>query len=189
MAQGGAPTILRSLNSQIEFARQNYENQQNIIRHLDVKAGVFVTALAFFLMNAPLAARDVVGKLRWGGPGSLWSAVYLISALALVSSFLVTAACVQRVIRVRGFKASGETPGLLFANDILRFDNADQYYAATEEATEQTLLRNYTTQVFLLSRIVREKAEALGVAGWPTGVCFTAWVVNIATALYISTWR
>jgi len=102
MTQGGSPAVLKNLNSQIEFAKQNYENQQNIIRHLDVKAGVFVTALAFFLMNAPLAARDVVGKLRLSGAGSVWSAVYLISGLALVSSFLATAACVQRVIRVRG---------------------------------------------------------------------------------------
>jgi hypothetical protein len=189
MAQGEAPTVLKSLSSQIEFAKQNYENQQNIIRHLDVKAGVFVTALAFFLMNAPLAAHDVVGKLRWSGPGSVSSVVYLISGLALVLSFLATAACVQRVIRVRGFRASGGTPGLLFADDILRFENAEQYHLATEEANEQTLLRNYTTQVFLLSRIVREKAEALGVAGWPTGICFSAWVVNVSTALYISTWR
>ena len=189
MAQRGFPAIEKSLNLQIEFAKQNYENQQNIIRHLDVKAGVFVTALAFFLMNAPLAARDVVGRLHWSGPGSFWCVVYALSALALVSSFLATAACVQRVIRVRGFKGSADTKGLLFANDILRFENADQYYAATEEASEETLLRNYTTQVFLLSKIVRDKAEALGVARWPTGICFTAWVVNVGTALYISTWR
>jgi hypothetical protein len=189
MTQGGAPAVLKNLNSQIEFAKQNYENQQNIIRHLDVKAGVFVTALAFFLMNAPLAARDVVGKLRLSGAGSVWSAVYLISGLALVSSFLATAACVQRVIRVRGFKPSGDTRGLLFANDILGFGDADQYYAATEEATDQELLRTYTTQVFLLSGIVRDKAEALGIARWPTAICFGAWVVNVGTALYISTWK
>jgi len=189
MAQRGFPAIERNLNSQIEFAKHNYENQQNIIRHLDVKAGVFVTALAFFLMNAPLAARDVVGKLHWSGPGSIWSAVYVLSGIALVASFLVTALCVQRVIRVRGFKGSGDKQGLLFANDILQFENADQYHAATEEASEETLLRNYTTQVFLLSKIVQEKAVALGVARWPTGICFGAWVVNVATALYISTWR
>jgi Family of unknown function (DUF5706) len=189
MAQPGLPAPVRNLNSQIEFAKHNYEDHQNIIRHLDVKAGVFVTALAFFLMNAPLAARDIVGKLRWSGPGSAWSAVYLISGLALVSSFLATAACIQRVIRVRGFKASGKARGLLFANDILQFDTPDQYYAATEEADEQTLLKNYTTQVFMLSKIVQQKAEALRFAGWPTAICFTAWVVNVSTALYISTWR
>src|SRR5947209_7151431 len=108
MAQREAPAIVRNLNSHIEFAKHNYENQQNIIRHLDVKAGVFVTALAFFLMNAPLAAHDIVGKLRWHGPGRVWSTVYLISGVALVSSFLASAACVQRVVRVRGFKASGQ---------------------------------------------------------------------------------
>ena len=189
MAQGGAPAILRNLNSQIEFAKHNYENQQNIIRHLDVKAGVFVTVLAFFVMSAPQAAREVVGKLRWSGAGSVWSAVYVISGLALVVAFLATAICVQRVIRVRGFRVSGESHGLLFANDILKFESPDQFYAATKEATEQELLRNYTTQVFLLCLIVREKAEALGVTRWPTAICFSAWVVNIATALYISTWR
>jgi Family of unknown function (DUF5706) len=189
MAERGSPAMVRNLSSQIEFAKHNYEDHQNIIRHLDVKAGVFVTALAFFLMNAPLAARDIVGKLRWSGPGSFWSAVYLISGLALVSSFLATAACVQRVIRVRGFKPLGKTQGLLFANDILQFENPEQYFAATEDADEQTLLRNYTTQVFLLSRIVRQKAEALRFAGWPTAVCFTAWVVNVSTALYMTTWR
>lgn len=189
MAQRGLPAIVRNLNLQIEFAKHNYENQQNIIRHLDVKAGVFVTALAFFLMNAPLAARDVVGKLRWSGPGAFSSVVYLLSAFALVSSFLVTAACVQRVIRVRGFKPSRQTHGLLFANDILKFENADEYHAATEAASDEELLRNYTTQVYLLSKIVQAKAEALGVAGYPTAVCFAAWVVNISTALYISTWK
>lgn len=189
MAQPGLPAISRSLNSQIEFAKHNYENQQNTIRHLDVKAGVFVTALAFFLLNSPPVARDVIGKLRWEGGESVWSAVYLISAVALVSSFLATVVCVQQVIRVRGFRSSGEPQGLLFAHDILRFENAEQYYAATEGADEQTLLREYTNQVFLLSRIVQQKAEALGVAGWPTVICFSAWIVNIATALYISTWR
>jgi hypothetical protein len=190
MAQREFPAIVTNLSAQIEFAKHNYENQQNIIRHLDVKAGVFVTALAFFLMNAPLAARDVVAKLRWSGPGSFSSAVYLISALALVASFLATAACVQRVVRVRGFKGTGsQSPGLLFANDILRFESAEQYHAATEEADQETLLRNYTTQVYLLSKIVQQKAEALGVAGWPTAICFLAWVVNIVTALYIGTWK
>ena len=188
MAQREA-AILRNLSSQIEFAKHSYEDQQNIIRHLDVKAGVFVTALAFFLMNAPLAARDVVGKLRWSGLGGVWSAVYVISGLALVTSFLAAALCVQRVIRVRGFKSAGNTHGLLFANDILNFGSADEYYAATEEATEQDLLRAYTTQVFLLSMIVRQKAQALAVTRWPTAICFSAWVVNIVTALYISTWR
>jgi len=189
MGQVKANTVLRDLTPQIEFAKQNYENQQNIIRHLDVKAGVFITALAFFVMNAPVAGHDAIAKLRWSGGGSFSSFVFLISGLALVFSFLVAALCVQRVIRVRGFKDSGNTHGLLFANDILKFGNADQYYAANEEATEQDLLRTYTTQVFLLSMIVRDKAAALGLTRWPTAVCFAAWVLNVGTALYISSWR
>jgi Family of unknown function (DUF5706) len=189
MGQARPTIILKNLSAQIEFAKHNYEDQQNIIRHLDVKAGVFITALAFFVMNAPVAGRDVIGKLRWSGPGSVSSTVYVVSGLALVCSFLAAALCIQRVIRVRGFKTSSDSPGLLFANDILKFENADQFNAATEMATEEDLLRTYTTQIYTLCMIVRQKAKALGTARWPTGVCFVAWVVNVGTALYIASWK
>jgi Family of unknown function (DUF5706) len=197
MGEGGATSIRRNpdrqvernLGPQIDFAKHNYEDQQNIIRHLDVKAGVFVTALAFFVMNAPVAGHDAIGKLRWSGAGSFSSVVYVISGAALVVSFLAAALCVQRVIRVRGFKSSGKAHGLIFASEVLQFDSAEQYHAATKEASEEVLLRNYTAQVYLLSKIVRDKAQALGATRWPTGICFCAWIVNVATALYISSWK
>ena len=42
----------KNLGPQIEFARHVYDNQQAIIRQLDVKAGVFVTLLVFLASGA-----------------------------------------------------------------------------------------------------------------------------------------
>jgi hypothetical protein len=110
----------------------------------------------------------------------------VISGFVLVLAFLSTAYCIQRVIRVRGLQVSGDSPGLLLANDILRFGNSDQYCAAIGDASEQVILKNYATEVFLLSVIVRDKAKALGVARWPTAITFGAWVVNTMTPLHFN---
>src|SRR5438552_3816088 len=53
-----------SIHLQIEFARHSYDNQQGIIRQMDVKAGVFITLMVFLVTEAIPLAKDVSGKLQ-----------------------------------------------------------------------------------------------------------------------------
>jgi hypothetical protein len=188
MAHQATLTPVKNLGLQIEFAQHVYDNQQAIIRQLDVKAGVFVSLLVFLAIGALPIARDVSTKLHWTGRGALTSWSYAGSGLILVVGFLATAVCVQRVIRPRASEHTSLSTGLIFAPDILSHGDPEKYHDATEHATEQTLLKNLTVQIFQLSAIVQRKTDALRLARWPTMISFLAWAVNTATGAYILTW-
>ena len=109
----------KNLGPQIEFARHVYDNQQAIIRQLDVKAGVFVTLLVFLASGALPLARDIGLKLVWTGKGAITSWIYVSSGVILAIGFVGTALCVQRVIRPRGSEFGPLSAGLMFAPEIL----------------------------------------------------------------------
>ena len=188
MAEQGTLRTAKDLRLQINFAQHNYDNQQGIIRQLDVKAGVFVTLLVFLAAGALAIAKDVSVKLHWHGRGAASSWIYAVSGFTLVFGFLATSVCVQRVIRLRGSEHKSLSTGLMFAPDILSHGDPEAYYAATESATEHTLLKNLAVQVFQLSAIVKRKTDALRVARWPTMISFLAWAINCVMGAYILMW-
>ena len=90
MAHSSTLTPVKGFEHQIEFARHNYDNQQALIRQLDVKAGVFITLLVFLATGVLPGARDVSAKLHWSGKGALTSWIYVATGLVLVVGFLAT---------------------------------------------------------------------------------------------------
>src|SRR4051812_35121946 len=114
MAFPAASPAPKSLRAQIEFAQHNYENQQALIRQLDVKAGVFVTLLVFLATSALPGAKDIILKLHWSGRGVFTSVVYVATGVILIFGFLATAVCVQRVIRPRASEHRSVSSGLMF---------------------------------------------------------------------------
>jgi hypothetical protein len=189
MEQVTSSLAMYRLRAQLEFARYNHDNQQAIIRQLDTKAAVFITLLVFLATGTLPLAKDVCAKLHWSGQGAVSSWTYFISALTLVSGFVATVLTVQRVIRPRGSEHRSIVHGLMFAGDVLSHNAPDSYHEATKQMTEEVLLKNLTTQVFQLSRIVQRKTDALQLARWPTMISFFAWAVNSAVSIYILTWR
>ncbi len=188
MAHSSTLTPVKGFEHQIEFARHNYDNQQALIRQLDVKAGVFITLLVFLATGVLPGARDVSAKLHWSGKGALTSWIYVAAGLVLVVGFLATAVCVQRVIRPRGSEHRGLSSGLMFASDILSHGDPERYHAETENMSEQALLKNLTAEIFQLSAIVKHKTDALRLARWPTMISFIAWAINCVVGAYILTW-
>ncbi|HEY6350045.1 MAG TPA: Pycsar system effector family protein [Candidatus Angelobacter sp.] len=189
MEQGFQPVVAERFRMQIKFARYNHENQQGIIRQLDAKAAVFVTLLVFLVTAAVPLAKDVCVKLQWSGKGSISSWAYLLSSLVLISGFVATVVGVQRVIRPRGSEHPSIVQGLMFADDILGHEHPDAYHEANQRMTDEVLLKNLTTQVYQLSRIVQRKTIALQRAALPTMISFFAWALNSAFSIYILSWR
>lgn len=113
-----------ALQSQLEYARHTFDNQQSTIRHLDSKAGVFITLLVFMATGTLAIARDACTRLHWTGKGSLPSWIYLVSSLLFVLGFLATGWSVQRVIRPRALPVQGSEKGfylpVMFSVMIIR---------------------------------------------------------------------
>jgi hypothetical protein len=189
MVDHHAASMPMPVRQQIEFARHNYDNQQAIIRQLDTKAGVFITILVVLLSAATPSIRDVAAKVVWHGRGAISSWLFAGSGIILVSGLLMTAICVQRVIRPRASEYQSLSSGLMFGEDVLAHADPERYHEATRMADEGTLLQNLTMQIFQLSAIARRKRDALNVALWPTVLSFLAWAVHALFGAYILTWR
>jgi hypothetical protein len=175
--------VTGTLQSQLAFTRHNFDDQQGIIRQLDSKAGVFITLLVFLANGALIMARDASPRLRWSGTGALASWLYLGSFVLFLLGFLVTAWCVQKVIRPRALTSLAS--GLVFARDVLGHGSPVNYHKAMESSTEEALLKDLTIQVFNLCVIVQRKTNALHLAWWPTMVCFVAWAINAILAVCV----
>jgi hypothetical protein len=185
MTQLDLASRVDSLKSQLDFARHVFDTQQAAIRHLDSKAGFFITLLVFLATGTLAIARDACTRLHWTGRGSLPSWIYVTSSLLFVAGFLTTAWCVNRVIRPRASPAIRLPNGLVFSRDVVAHLSAEKYHHAVEHTSDELLLNDLNIQIFNLATIVKQKNDALQVAWWPTIFCFAAWATNGTVAIYV----
>jgi hypothetical protein len=183
MPEEVASPVTSSLQSQLEFARHSFDSQQRAIRLLDSKAGIFISLLVFLANGMAYTMRDASTKLHWTGRGAVFTWLYLGSLLVFLSGFVVTAWCVQRVVRPRTSPTTTLAGGLLYARAIVSFRRPQAYHDAVKNASEESLLEDVTVQTYNLSVIVERKTEALRTAWRPTLLCFLAWAINIVVAI------
>jgi protein-S-isoprenylcysteine O-methyltransferase Ste14 len=183
----------RAHDVQIQFARHNFDNHQNLIRFADTKAAAFVTLLVFLGASGIPIAKEAVPKLRFvicGGAVS--SSLYLLSCLLFLVGFFWTLALVYLVIRPRGATYYGSPERgheLLFFGHVMLHANHEDYFAAVSAASPELLLRNLTDQVFELAKICQEKMQYLNSARHPMLLAFCSWAANLGVGLWIATWK
>jgi hypothetical protein len=174
---------------QLEFAWNNFNDQQAIIRAADLKAGYLVTFLLFFGASTVPLGKDVIPKLRWLGPiTDLESSLYLLTYLSLVVGFvwslvLISHALTPRV--ARHHKSPAEGSELLYYEHVIRHKDSVQYFEAVSKADPERLLRNVTDQVFELSLICKAKMDSLRAFAVSFKWTVVAWCVSTAIGFWI----
>jgi hypothetical protein len=180
-------------NSQLQFARHNFDNHQNLIRFADTKAAAFVTVMVFLGASSFPFAKDVVGKLRWQWYGGAFtSGVYVVSYLVFLLAFLAIVILTLEVIKPRGarhYRSPQAGRSLMFYEHILMHTSTDTYFDAVAAAPPDLILRNTTDQVFELAHICRDKMAALTRARTFLFIAFYSWLFNICTGLLIMRWK
>jgi hypothetical protein len=188
-----APSGQPSFDSQLQFARHNFDNHQNLIRLADAKAAAYITLLIFLGASTFPFAKDVVPKLSWSWcHGGLSSGIYAASYAAFLIAFLIVIFLAHRVIAPRGarhYRSAEPGIDLMYFEHVLLHSNQETYLDAVQSASPELLLRNVVDQVFELAHICRDKMAALTRARRPLFVAFCSWLVNIGTCLYILRWK
>ncbi len=176
------------LDTQIQFVRHNFDNQQALIRFADAKAGALITILIFLGASATPVAKDAARQLGWSTPTQeVLTAVFVISSLAFLAAFLGMLVRVLRLIaphRTQHTEAvAGQT--LMYYEHVLLHRDNGAYYDAVRAAEKQLILRNTSDQVYELATILRGKMEQLTKARMLVAIAFVAWVVVVAASFLL----
>src|SRR5258706_10622664 len=153
-----------TLDSQIEFARHNFDNHQALIRSSDTKAGVAITVMVFLAASALQISKDAISKLHLH-PRSVafLSVAFVVAALGLLLAVLFSLAMVLRVLHPRGdryYVAPQKDRDLMWQRHVLLHEGNEVYFSAVRAASQELILRNLTDQIFELAHISSEKMEA-----------------------------
>ncbi len=179
------PSELRADSTRLEFLQYTHQDQQATIRLLDAKAGVFVSLLVLLIAGGLPLVKDVCAHLVWTGPARALGVAYVLSGGLTILSFIVTVFAVHHVIRPRQSEHAGIMHGVMFYGDILKHTDPEQFHDSANELSDHTLVKNFTTGIFNLSRIIQRKTVALDLAKWPTLATFVLWATNCAIAVTI----
>ena len=174
-------------STRVEFLQYAHQDLQAMIRLLDAKAGVFVTLLVFLIAGVLPLVKDVSARLVWTGPTKFISWAYAISFLTMILVFVATVIAVHYVIRPRSSDRPGIMRGVMFYADVLGHSGPEHYDHIAKEVSDEALLKDLTTGIFNLSRIVERKTRALHIAKWPTLATFVVWAVNTSIAVTVLT--
>jgi hypothetical protein len=70
---------------------------------------------------------------------------------------------------------------------VLGHAGPEHYHDAAKDVSDEALLKNLTTGIFNLSKIVERKSRALRIAKWPTLATFALWAINTSIAVTVLT--
>jgi len=176
------------LNSQIQFARHNFDNHQALIRSSDTKAGATLTIMVFLSASALTISKDATSKIHLH-PCSvlLASMLFVIACVGLLVSVVWSFVAVHRVLRPRGARHTSPQKGreLMWQGHVLMHQNNEEYFSAVRAASPELILRNLTDQIFELAHISKEKMDALAGTRALIWIGFASWVVVIASGLLL----
>lgn len=184
---------LFTMEDQINFAWRNFEDQQQIIRAADLKAGYLVTFLLFFGASTIPLGEDVIPRLHWFiGWKGLVTALYLITYTGQMLAFVRSLYLISRVLtpRVTPYKTSPQKgTDLLYYEHVLHHKDNHQYYEALSQASSPKILRNITDQVFQLSHICKSKIDCLREFASSFKWTLFLWLTSTAIGLWITRWK
>jgi len=183
------PAIDSNLEHQIAFARHNFDNHQALIRACDTKSAVLITIMVFLGASVLQISKDAAAKIRWHPRGmALLSGFFVAAAVALFVAIIRAFITVHRVVKSRGARYyMAPLPGrdLLWQEHVLLHGNNTEYFEAVQSASQATILRNLTDQVFELAHISKEKMDSLRGAHWAIWLAFWSWAAAVALGLIL----
>ena len=177
------------LDSQIQFARHNFDNHQALIRSSDTKAGVTITVIVFLAASALQISKDAISKLTLHPCSvTILSVVFVVAAIGLLFAVLLSLSMVHSVVRPRGARYTDpqKVRDLMWQQHVLLHENNEVYFSAVREASPELILRNLTDQIFELAHISSEKMDALAKNRWVVRLGFCSWVLMIACGLFLA---
>jgi len=176
----------------VGFAWKNFDDQQAIIRAVDLKAGYLVTFLLFFAASTIPLGQQVLPRLRWGSGGekamcSLYVGTYAVFLMAFMwALYLISHVLTPRIARHHAKPPDGRE--LLYYEHVARYPNNADYSEAMAKVGLEEMLRNVTDQVYELSLICKVKVDGLRAFSHAFKITLAAWFVSTAAGFWIMTW-
>lgn len=176
----------------VGFAWKNFEDQQAIIRAVDLKAGYLVTFLLFFAASTIPLGQQVLPKLRWGSATEMVASTLYVATYALfLIGFMWALYLISHVLTPRIARHHAKSPDgreLLYYEHVARYANNADYSEAMAKVSLEEMLRNVTDQVYELSLICKVKVDGLRAFSHAFKITLTAWFISTAAGFWIMTW-
>jgi hypothetical protein len=183
---------MTDLESQVRFARHNFDNLQSLIRFADTKAAALMAFVALLAGSAYAIVEHALKDLRFETLTSYEIAINSLFCIAWVIFWTSTLGAalflLRQVISPRAAsrydKVSADA-GLMYWEHILRKRSMSDYSVAVRELGPDLELQNLTDQCYELSGILDQKVKALREAGrravWIAG----SWLCGTLLALIL----
>lgn len=188
-----SPTPVTPTDKQIQFARHNFDNLQNLIRFSDTKAAALTTLVIFLGATLIPVAKDVLPLLHWATCISATLSVFFIAAsLSFICALGVMLTYVQAIIKPRGATHYSDAKvgrELMWQDHVIQHGTNSAYLSALQEASEEILLRNTSDQVFELSHISKQKMDAFHRARRVFWLVFASWALSVVFGILLLRWK
>ncbi|MEK7487484.1 MAG: Pycsar system effector family protein [Planctomycetota bacterium] len=143
-------------NWRLPFAHYIYSNSQRLINLADTKAGACFAVSGLILPFVLEKMGEVKNVLNESGPFQKFLILLLLSSCLLSLSLCLLTAFSAFSPRVLLKKKQGK--GHIFFSDINLYQgNNALFYENFKKLSEQELLEDYSTQIFILSNILQRK--------------------------------
>ena len=177
---------------QIQFARHDFDNLQNLIRFTDTKSAALITIAIFLGASGIQVAKDAVAAINFCSLHNLLLGVlFLGGCFGFLLSFGWMVACVENVLRPRGARHYPKTAvgrDLMWQDHVIQHGTSAAYFDAVHAATPELILRNVTDQVFELSHVSNEKMDAFHRARACFRFAFCFWVIITVCGVLLVRW-
>lgn len=162
----GAVSLEKQRELQFNFAMQGLQNSQDLVRFLDQKAGLVITAVSILtaaigalLIEAIRGAPVGVFGLAIRGAIGVGVLLYMLLAFAVISwAIRVLMPAVNRLL------PDSHALGLIFPLMVLQRTDADDavYTRRVVQASIEDLIHDFANQILEVSYVYKEKHEQLG---------------------------
>lgn len=143
-------------NWRLPFAHYIYSNSQRLINLADTKAGACFAVSGLILPFVLEKMGEVKNVLNVTGPFQKFFLLLLLSICLLSLSLCLLSAFSAFSPRVVLKKKQGN--GHIFFSDINVYQgNNESFYQNFNKLSEEALLEDYATQIFILSKILHRK--------------------------------
>ena len=184
MTNTTTPDELRSSRIfQIEFAELAFRNNQDLVRFIDQKASLMITAVGVLtaaIGTLLIRALSVPAEELWQVFVRLVVCV-IVLAYMLMAFLVITAAARVLAPSTKPLRTDSQSLALLFPLALLARsqDDEEQYFARLSNATPEDLLRDYANQIVEIANVYRGKQRQLGIAIGHFRTLSVLWVVTI----------
>jgi hypothetical protein len=165
---------------QIDFVTNIYQNTQNMIVLADSKANTVLTiqSLLISITIGTSIVVDVFQKIKSINLG--FSIVFYILLISLVICSLLGIGFSIFVFKARGCTDETEASrnGLIYFGHVTNFKKSSDYLEQISELKPEKILQEYSSQIFQISFIAKEKMKYVNKA-------VTCLIINVVLAIFI----